>query len=95
MAKSAVVCNAGTLNRAHEAGGRFVEVFDGAGCGWTSHQDPDKASGTVWTLGDAAAWPISHPRCRRAFGPSPDLVAPAWARGEDLRPGAEHVGLVR
>ncbi|MFH8772029.1 hypothetical protein [Streptomyces sp. NPDC017958] len=32
----------------------------------------DKASGTVHTVEEAADWPISHPRCRRAFGPPPD-----------------------
>lgn len=73
LAKSAVAYNAGTLNRAREAGVRHVEVFDGIDCGWTAHQDTDKASRTVRTVEDAAEWPISHPRCRRAFGPRPDL----------------------
>lgn len=76
LAKSAVAYNAGTLNRAREAGVRYMEVFDGAGCGWTSHQDPDKAGGTVRTVEEAADWPISHPRCRRAFGPRPDFSEP-------------------
>ncbi|MEU2594162.1 hypothetical protein ABZ649_04545 [Streptomyces albidoflavus] len=69
LAKSAVAYNAGTLNRAREAGVRTVEVFDGTGCGWTSHRDPDTASRTLRTVEEAAQWPISHPRCRRAFGP--------------------------
>jgi hypothetical protein len=73
LAKSAVAYNSGTLNRAREAGVEFMQVFDGAGCGWTSHQDPDKATGTLRTVEEAAAWPISHPRCGRAFGPRPDL----------------------
>ncbi|MEU2558457.1 hypothetical protein ABZ626_03780 [Streptomyces longispororuber] len=73
LAKSAVAYNAGTLNRARQAGVRQVEVFDGADCGWTSHQDPDKAIGTLRTIEEAAEWPISHPRCRRAFGPRPDV----------------------
>ncbi|MFF3406707.1 hypothetical protein ACFYW8_10905 [Streptomyces sp. NPDC002742] len=73
LTKSAVAYNAGTLNRAREAGVRHVEVFDGIDCGWTTHQDTDKASRTVRTVEDAAEWPISHPRCRRAFGPRPDL----------------------
>jgi hypothetical protein len=70
LAKSAVAYNAGTLNLAREAGVQYMEVFDGAGCGWTSHQDPDKATGTLRTVEEAAQWPISHPRCRRAFGPT-------------------------
>ncbi|MFB6782679.1 hypothetical protein ACFCX0_36250 [Streptomyces sp. NPDC056352] len=50
--------NSGTLNRAREAGVQFMQVLDGAGCGWTSHQEPDKAAGTLRTVEDAAAWPI-------------------------------------
>ncbi|MFF3468769.1 hypothetical protein ACWCQN_48205 [Streptomyces sp. NPDC001984] len=76
LAKSAVAYNAGTLNRARESGVQWMEVFDGADCGWTSHKDPDKATGTLRSVEDAAAWPISHPRCRRAFGPRPEVVAP-------------------
>ncbi|WP_406502794.1 hypothetical protein [Streptomyces sp. NBC_01602] len=72
LAKSAVACNSGTLNRSREVGVQWMQVFDGAGCGWTSHQDPDKATGTLRTVEGAAAWPISHPRCMRAFGPRPD-----------------------
>ncbi|TLQ46061.1 hypothetical protein [Streptomyces marianii] len=73
LAKSAVAYNAGTLNRTRQAGVSVVEVFDGFDCGWTSHQDPDKANRTFRTVEDAAEWPISHPRCRRAFGPRPDV----------------------
>ncbi|MET9411566.1 hypothetical protein ABZX90_38355 [Streptomyces sp. NPDC002935] len=74
LTKSAVAYNAGTLNRARETGVQWMEVFDGAGCGWTSHKDPDKATGTLRTVEEAAAWPISHPRCLRAFGPRPDIT---------------------
>ncbi|GAA3304742.1 hypothetical protein [Streptomyces cinereospinus] len=73
LAKSAVAYNAGTLNRCRQAGVATVEVFDGGDCGWTSHQDPDKAARTVRTVEEAAEWPISHPRCRRGFGPRPDV----------------------
>ncbi|MFJ3248478.1 hypothetical protein [Streptomyces sp. NPDC086782] len=76
LAKSAVAYNAGTLNRCRELGVRFMEVFDGSGCGWTSHSDIDKANGTIRTVEEAAGWPISHPRCLRAFGPRPDLTDP-------------------
>ncbi|MQY40531.1 hypothetical protein SRB17_85640 [Streptomyces sp. RB17] len=74
LAKSAVACNAGTLNRAREAGVQWMEVCDGADCGWASHQDTDKPNGTLRSVEDAAAWPISHPRCRRAFGARPDVT---------------------
>nr|WP_202424719.1 hypothetical protein [Streptomyces sp. HUCO-GS316] len=74
LAKSTVAYNAGTLNRTRQAGVTMVEVFDGADCGWTTHQDPDKANRTVHTVEEAAEWPISHPRCRRGFGPRPDVT---------------------
>lgn len=45
-----------------------VRVFDGADCGWTSHDDPDLANGSERTLDDARDHVISHPRCQRAFG---------------------------
>ncbi|MQY11443.1 hypothetical protein SRB5_15610 [Streptomyces sp. RB5] len=74
LTKSAVAYNAGTLNRSREAGVTVVEVFDSADCGWTSHQDPDKANRTLRGVEEAAEWPISHPRCRRGFGPRPDVT---------------------
>lgn len=60
---------------ARQAGVAMVEVFDGLDCGWTAHQDTDKASRSVRTVEDAAEWPISHPRCRRGFAPRPDLTS--------------------
>ncbi|MFI5799048.1 hypothetical protein [Streptomyces sp. NPDC051677] len=74
LAKSAVAYNAGTLNRIRQAGVSMVEVFDGSDCGWTTHRDPDKANRTIRTVEEAAERPISHPRCRRGFGPRPDVV---------------------
>ncbi|MFJ9518007.1 hypothetical protein ACIRPK_07025 [Kitasatospora sp. NPDC101801] len=74
LAKPAVACNSGTLNRAREDGIQYLEVFDGPGCGWTSHRDLDRAGRTLRTVDEAAGkGPISHPRCRRTFGPRPDL----------------------
>ena len=53
----------------YDAGGvASVIVFDGPDCGWTSHDDLDKANGTVRTLVDARANVIAHPNCGRAFG---------------------------
>jgi hypothetical protein len=46
----------------------FVEVFDGEECGWEEHDDPDLADGSIRSLEDAADFPLSHPRCQRAFG---------------------------
>ncbi|MFJ7422749.1 phage minor capsid protein [Streptomyces uncialis] len=74
LTKSSVAYNTGTLNKAREAGVGVVEVFDGFDCGWTTHRDPDKANRTLRSVEEAAEWPISHPRCRRAFGPRPDAA---------------------
>jgi hypothetical protein len=59
----------------------FVEVFDGLDCGWTKHDDSDKAHGSIRTLEDAADHPIAHPRCQRAFG------AALAAEGPSASPG--------
>ncbi|MFF2954980.1 hypothetical protein ACFVVU_26980 [Kitasatospora sp. NPDC057965] len=72
LTRAAVASNAGTLAVAREHGISHVEVSDGYDCGWTSHPDPDKAVRTLRTVEDAAEWPISHPRCTRAFGLRPD-----------------------
>ena len=46
-----------------------VEVSDGPDCGWTSHDDPDKADGEIVPVDSARAQLISHPNCVRAFAP--------------------------
>jgi HK97 family phage portal protein len=46
-----------------------VLVFDGDGCGWRSHTDPDLADGSRRTLDEAYAQPLAHPQCVRAFAP--------------------------
>lgn len=74
LTKSAVAYNAGTLNECTASGVSFVEVFDGTDCGWVSHGSSDKANGSIRHVDDAAAHPISHPRCQRAFGPRPDVT---------------------
>lgn len=51
-----------------EGGIGSVLVFDGDDCGWTSHDDLDKADGTVRTLAEARKHVIAHPNCGRAFG---------------------------
>lgn len=44
-----------------------VEVLDGSECGWTEHDDPDLADGSIRTLDEADEYPTSHPNCQRAF----------------------------
>jgi hypothetical protein len=46
-----------------------VEVYDGPDCGWTDHDDPDLADGSIRTLDEADEYPEAHPNCQRAFGP--------------------------
>jgi hypothetical protein len=43
-----------------------VNIYDGLECGWLTHDDPDKAHGTVRTLDDAAEHPTAHPHCQRS-----------------------------
>lgn len=71
--------NAGSLNQFGQLGVRFVEVLDGAECGWTTHDDGDKANGTVRRIQDAFEHSLSHPRCRRSFLGRPDIRNPAAA----------------
>lgn len=66
---TALAYNRGTFTQAHDDGFDELEVFDGEGCGWTEHDDPDLADGSVRTLEDCEAYPISHPNCRRSFSP--------------------------
>jgi hypothetical protein len=71
--QSALAYNRGEIVQAVSERVEWFEVFDGFGCGWTSHTDPDGANGSVRNVDEAAAFPIAHPRCARSFGPRPDL----------------------
>lgn len=79
--QTATAFNAGTLNTGTASGVQFVEVNDGPDCGWTAHDDPDLANGTIRTLEEAQQQTIAHPRCARSFGLRPDLTTPADAAG--------------
>lgn len=57
-----------------ELGTQFVEVRDGHGCGWETHESEDKANRTLRTVQDALAHPTSHPHCVREFLPRMDLT---------------------
>lgn len=46
-----------------------IEVLDGDGCGWTSHDDPDKANGSTRTIDAFEAYPLAHPNCVRVGTP--------------------------
>jgi hypothetical protein len=57
-----------------ELGTEWLEVRDGADCGWTSHDDPDRANRTLRTVQDALAHPTSHAHCVRELLPRLDLI---------------------
>jgi hypothetical protein len=57
-----------------ELGTEWVEIRDGAACGWTSHDDPDRANRTLRTVQDALAHPSAHPNCQRELLPRMDLI---------------------
>jgi len=63
-----------------------LKVYDGDDCGWTSHDDPDKANGKIVSFEEAAQYPLAHPRC--VIGSSvvlaPNLTAAfsRWYEGE-------------
>ncbi|MGA5670072.1 hypothetical protein ACPCTG_31900 [Streptomyces pseudogriseolus] len=57
-----------------ELGTEWVEIRDGADCGWTSHDDPDRANRTLRTVQDALAHPVAHPHCVRELLPRLDLI---------------------
>jgi hypothetical protein len=57
-----------------ELGTEWVEVRDGPDCGWTSHDDPDRANRTLRTVQDALAYPSAHPHCQRELLPRLDLI---------------------
>jgi hypothetical protein len=57
-----------------ELGTEWLEVRDGADCGWTEHNDPDRANRTLRTVQDALAHPSAHPHCQRELLPRMDLI---------------------
>lgn len=78
---TATAFNQGTFNAAGGVG--WFEVFDGAACGWTSHDDTDLANGSIRSAAECAAQTIAHPRCARSFGPRPDLGDASAAQAAD------------
>lgn len=58
---TAVTYNTGSLNQMQQLGIGWVEAFDGADCGATSHDDADKVNGTIRTVKWAQMNMIAHP----------------------------------
>jgi hypothetical protein len=78
--RTAEVHQIGGFDQADAFGIKYMEIFDGAACGWTSHQDPNPANGKIVTVEEARAYPLSHPRCRRSSSPRPDITTKAQAK---------------
>ena len=72
--QTALAYNNGALNGMVDQGVKYVEILDGADCGVTSHDDPQKANRLIMHVGKAYKYPISHPNCRRSFAPRPDVT---------------------
>ncbi|MGW7630579.1 hypothetical protein ACWGKO_16815 [Streptomyces griseoincarnatus] len=73
--QAVTTANAGAARTAlDELGTEWVEVRDGSDCGWTSHDDPDRANRTLRTVQDALAHPVAHPHCQRELLPRLDLI---------------------
>ena len=73
--KSGQAYNSGTTNASRLAGVTHVELLDGSLCGLTAHNDPNLANGLIVPIQVAVDWPLSHPNCRRAIVPRPDVSA--------------------
>lgn len=73
--KTAEAYQEGGLNQGERLGVDWWEILDGPECGWTSHDDPRKATGMIVPLAEARAYPIAHPNCRRVATPRPDLAS--------------------
>ncbi|MGD0263540.1 MAG: hypothetical protein ABSD47_01135 [Candidatus Methylomirabilota bacterium] len=79
--ETALAFNHGTIGGYRDAGVEYVEVLDGPGCLPDGHDDdagppaPDvygiqedaEANGQIWSLDEAAGYPVGHPNCVRAF----------------------------
>lgn len=63
---------AGIIRGWNMKGFEYFEVYDGPGCGWESHNDPQKANGMVVTAAEARANPQAHNYCVRTFVPITD-----------------------
>jgi hypothetical protein len=52
---------------------KFFEIIDGPDCGLSYHDDPQIADGLIVDADTSQTYKISHPNCRRSFGPRPDV----------------------
>ncbi|EFU79637.1 hypothetical protein HMPREF0388_1740 [Mobiluncus curtisii ATCC 51333] len=67
--KAKTAFNYGSLDVAESEDVQYMEVVDGANCGWDSHNSLDFADGSIRTLAECREYPLSHPNCKRSFIP--------------------------
>lgn len=84
-----IAMNQAAINAGEAQDVEWFQCIDGPGCGWTSHGDGVTASGKIVTAKQAKAHPLSHPNCRRTFGPRPDLTSEAQAEEAEKEAIAE------
>jgi hypothetical protein len=73
--RTAELQQVGGFHQTAALGIRFMELFDGLGCGLDSHDSFPKANGLILPTEEARQHPLSHPRCGRSTSPRPDLVS--------------------
>lgn len=76
--KTALAFNEGGFDSSPEV--EWWECFDGPECGLTFHEDPTQANGLILPRDESRANPISHPNCRRSWGPRPDITSKTGAK---------------
>lgn len=88
--QSAIAYNRAAITQAVQERVRWLEIFDGAGCGLSAHGLGADANGMIVDVETAAQFPLAHPRCQRAFSPRPDLGLARSRDGlaEDVERGA-------
>lgn len=69
LSMRAAAQRAHVLAVANASGVEWFSITDGTDCGWHSHDDPDKAHGSVRSLEEVLAYPIAHPNCSRTIQP--------------------------
>lgn len=84
--KTAEAYQEGGFNQGERLEIDWWEVLDGPGCGWRSHNDQQKADGMIVPLEAARTHPLSHPNCRRATTPRPDITTAREARTAEPTP---------
>lgn len=58
---------------ANASGAQWFDIIDGPDCGWSSHDDRERADGSLRSLEEVLAYPIAHPNCQRRIEPRYDL----------------------